>query len=116
MAHSLEVREPLMDHPLVEWLASLPSSLKVRGQEGKYLLKKSMEPYLPREIMYRPKHGLRRAPGAVVSRAAQTRECANRCSAPDCLAPAGSTSPICGIWSMRTNQAHAITALHCGRC
>ncbi len=34
MAHSLEVREPLMDHPLVEWLATLPSSLKVRGQEG----------------------------------------------------------------------------------
>jgi asparagine synthase (glutamine-hydrolysing) len=57
MAHSLEVREPLMDHPLVEWLASLPSSIKIRGQEGKYLLKKSMEPYLPREIMYRPKMG-----------------------------------------------------------
>ncbi len=32
MAHSLEVREPLMDHPLVEWLASLPNSLKVQGQ------------------------------------------------------------------------------------
>jgi len=57
MAHSLEVREPLMDHPLIEWLASLPSSLKVRGQEGKYLLKKAMEPYLPGEIMYRPKQG-----------------------------------------------------------
>ena len=57
MAHSLEVREPLMDHPLVEWLASLPSSLKVRGQEGKYLLKKTMEPYLPSELMYRPKQG-----------------------------------------------------------
>ena len=57
MAHSLEVREPLMDHPLVEWLASLPSSLKVRGQEGKYLFKRAMEPYLPREIMYRPKMG-----------------------------------------------------------
>lgn len=57
MAHSLEVREPLMDHPLVEWLASLPSSLKVRGQEGKHLLKKTMEPYLPQEILYRPKMG-----------------------------------------------------------
>jgi len=57
MQHSLEVREPLMDHPLVEWLASLPSSLKVRGQEGKYLLKKTMEPHLPRELMYRPKMG-----------------------------------------------------------
>jgi len=51
------VREPLMDHPLVEWLASLPPSLKVRGQEGKWLLKKAMEPHLPREIMYRPKMG-----------------------------------------------------------
>ncbi len=57
MAHSLEVREPLMDHPLVEWLASLPSSHKIRGQEGKYLLKKSMEPHLPPEILYRPKMG-----------------------------------------------------------
>jgi asparagine synthase (glutamine-hydrolysing) len=57
MAHSLEVREPLMDHPLVEWLASLPSSLKVRGSEGKYLLKKAMEPYLPHAVMYRPKMG-----------------------------------------------------------
>ncbi len=57
MAHSLEVREPLMDHPLVEWLASLPSSLKLKGSEGKYLLKKAMEPHLPNEIMYRPKMG-----------------------------------------------------------
>jgi asparagine synthase (glutamine-hydrolysing) len=57
MAHSLEVREPLMDHPLVEWLASLPSSLKVRGLEGKWLLKKAMEPRLPRDVLYRPKMG-----------------------------------------------------------
>src|SRR5215470_11317209 len=57
MAHSLEVREPLMDHPLVEWLASLPASLKVRGQGGKHLLKKAMEPHLPHELMYRPKMG-----------------------------------------------------------
>jgi asparagine synthase (glutamine-hydrolysing) len=57
MAHSLEVREPLMDHPLVEWLASLPTSLKVRGHEGKFLLKKAMEPHLPGELMHRPKMG-----------------------------------------------------------
>jgi asparagine synthase (glutamine-hydrolysing) len=57
MAHSLEVREPLMDHPLVEWLATLPSSLKIRGSEGKFLLKKAMEPHLPHDIMYRPKMG-----------------------------------------------------------
>ena len=57
MAHSLEVREPLMDHPLVEWLATLPSSLKMRGRESKFMLKKAMEPYLPGDIMYRPKMG-----------------------------------------------------------
>jgi asparagine synthase (glutamine-hydrolysing) len=57
MAHSLEVREPLMDHPLVEWLAQLPSSLKIRGQEGKFLFKKSMEHALPDEVLYRPKMG-----------------------------------------------------------
>jgi asparagine synthase (glutamine-hydrolysing) len=57
MAHSLEVREPLMDHPLVEWLATLPSALKVRGGQGKWLLKKAMEPALPAEVLYRPKMG-----------------------------------------------------------
>ena len=57
MAHSLEVREPLMDHKLVEWLATLPSSMKVRGQEGKFLLKKALEPHLPTDVLYRPKMG-----------------------------------------------------------
>jgi asparagine synthase (glutamine-hydrolysing) len=57
MAHSLEVREPLMDHLLVEWLASLPSSMKLRAGEGKFLLKKAMEPHLPRDLLYRPKMG-----------------------------------------------------------
>ena len=57
MAHSLEVREPLMDHPLVEWLATLPSSLKIRGNDGKRLLKESMAPYLPADLMSRPKQG-----------------------------------------------------------
>jgi asparagine synthase (glutamine-hydrolysing) len=57
MASSLEVREPLMDHPLVEWLASLPSDLKIRDGEGKFLLKKASERWVPREILYRPKMG-----------------------------------------------------------
>jgi asparagine synthase (glutamine-hydrolysing) len=57
MAHSLEVREPLMDHPLVEWCASLPSSLKMHDGIAKYVLKKSMEPYLPHETLYRSKMG-----------------------------------------------------------
>ena len=57
MAHSLEVREPLMDHPLVEWMASLPSDLKIRGGESKFLLKKAMEGRLPHDVLYRPKMG-----------------------------------------------------------
>ena len=57
MAHSLEVREPLMDHPLIEWLATVPSALKIRGQEGKYFFKKAMEPFLPNDVLYRPKMG-----------------------------------------------------------
>ena len=57
MAHSLEVREPLMDHPLVEWMANLPSRLKHHRGEGKYVLKKALEPALPRDVLYRPKMG-----------------------------------------------------------
>jgi asparagine synthase (glutamine-hydrolysing) len=57
MAHSLEVREPLMDHPLIEWCASLPSALKMHNGEGKCLLKKAMEPHLSQEILYRKKMG-----------------------------------------------------------
>jgi len=46
-----------MDHELVEWMATLPSVFKVRGQEGKFLLKRAMAVTLPKEILYRPKMG-----------------------------------------------------------
>jgi asparagine synthase (glutamine-hydrolysing) len=57
MAHSLEVRVPLLDHLFVEWVSGLPANYKLRGQEGKYILKKALEPYLPADILYRPKMG-----------------------------------------------------------
>ena len=57
MAHSLEVRAPLLDHLLVEWLATLPSSFKLRGREGKLLFRKAMEPLLPRAVLCRPRMG-----------------------------------------------------------
>jgi asparagine synthase (glutamine-hydrolysing) len=57
MAHSLEVREPLMDHELVEWMGRMPSSLKVRNGHGKYLLKRAMQGRLPDEIIHRRKTG-----------------------------------------------------------
>ncbi|HYD32784.1 MAG TPA: XrtA/PEP-CTERM system amidotransferase [Azospirillaceae bacterium] len=57
MAHSLEVRVPLLDHTFVEWAATLPAALKLRGTEGKALFKKALEPLLPADILYRPKVG-----------------------------------------------------------
>jgi asparagine synthase (glutamine-hydrolysing) len=57
MAHALEVREPLLDHPFVEWVSGLPAHYKLRGGEGKYLFKKALTPYLPDDILYRPKMG-----------------------------------------------------------
>ena len=57
MAHALEVRVPILDHKLVEWMAGLPPDLKLRGREGKYLFKKSLEPRLPKDVLYRPKMG-----------------------------------------------------------
>ena len=57
MATSLEAREPLLDHRLVEFAAGLPDGLRVRGRQGKWLLKKAMQRYLPDDILYRPKQG-----------------------------------------------------------
>src|SRR5215469_4158129 len=57
MAVSLEVRAPLLDHKLMERAASIPPSLKLRSRNGKYILKKALEPLLPRNILYRRKQG-----------------------------------------------------------
>lgn len=57
MAHALEVRVPLLDHQFVEWVSTLPSSLKLRGGEGKYIFKKSLESTLTDDILYRDKMG-----------------------------------------------------------
>jgi asparagine synthase (glutamine-hydrolysing) len=57
MAVGLEAREPLLDHHLLEFAASLPEKMRIRSGQGKWLLKKTMEPYLPSDILYRPKMG-----------------------------------------------------------
>lgn len=57
MAASLEVREPLLDHRLIEFAASLPVSMRLRGGQGKWLMKRTMRRYLPDDILYRPKQG-----------------------------------------------------------
>ncbi|HEX9805541.1 MAG TPA: asparagine synthase-related protein, partial [Alteraurantiacibacter sp.] len=57
MAVSLEAREPLLDHRLLEFAATLPPSLRIRGRQGKWLMKKAMGRYLPEDILFRPKQG-----------------------------------------------------------
>ncbi|NYE60107.1 asparagine synthase (glutamine-hydrolyzing) [Duganella sp. 1224] len=57
MAHGLEVRVPLLDHPLVEWISGLPPELKLRGGIGKYLFKQALAPHLPEELLHRQKMG-----------------------------------------------------------
>jgi asparagine synthase (glutamine-hydrolysing) len=57
MAHSIEVRVPLLDHKLVEFAATIPPELKLKGKTTKYIFKKAMEGILPNEILNRPKRG-----------------------------------------------------------
>lgn len=57
MANSLEVRCPLLDHKLMELIAQMPASLKLRNGEGKYIFKKALQSILPREVLTRKKKG-----------------------------------------------------------
>ncbi|HEU4597997.1 MAG TPA: asparagine synthase (glutamine-hydrolyzing) [Pyrinomonadaceae bacterium] len=57
MAASLEARVPLLDHKLIEFVTRVPASLKMRGLETKYLLKRAVRDLVPPEILDRPKQG-----------------------------------------------------------
>lgn len=57
MMVSLEVRVPILDHKLVEFAASIPPEMKIKGMTTKYLFKKVAERLLPKEVVYRPKMG-----------------------------------------------------------
>ncbi len=59
MANSLEVRAPFLDTPLMEWAATLPPNLKLKGKVSKYILRKALADnnLVPRENMERPKMG-----------------------------------------------------------
>ena len=57
MAHGLEARSPLLDHVLMEWAVGLPEEVKLARGVTKALFKSAMEPYLPAELLYRPKMG-----------------------------------------------------------
>ena len=57
MAHSLEARVPFLSHRLVEWALTVPTELKLRGGTGKYVLRRAIEPWLPRGTLSRRKIG-----------------------------------------------------------
>lgn len=57
MACGLEVRVPMLDPQFVAWTLGLPRQLKLAGGEGKIVLKRALEPLLPRDILYRRKQG-----------------------------------------------------------
>lgn len=57
MSVGLEAREPLLDHRLIEFGAALPHKARIKGTQGKWLIKNTMERYLPQDILYRPKQG-----------------------------------------------------------
>jgi asparagine synthase (glutamine-hydrolysing) len=57
MANSLEARSPFLDHKVIEFAASLPEGMKMRGVETKALLKKVASRLVPREVVYRRKMG-----------------------------------------------------------
>lgn len=57
MANGLEVRLPFLDYRLVEYSLNLPTNLKINGGMHKFLMKKNLEKYLPRELIYRKKWG-----------------------------------------------------------
>ncbi len=57
MAHGLEARSPFMDHKLAEFAARLPTSMKIRGRNLRYIQRKLAARYLPPEVLSRPKQG-----------------------------------------------------------
>ncbi len=72
MAASIECRAPLVDFELVELMSRVPSSLKVHGFRLKYLMKKAVAPWLPREILARKKRGFGAPFGAWLRKDLQT--------------------------------------------
>lgn len=92
MAAGVEVRVPFLDPDLVELAARIPDRFKQHGRTGKWVLKKAMEPYLPRDVIYRPKTGF----GAPLRRWLQHElsPLVNELLAPETLARRGLFDPL----------------------
>jgi asparagine synthase (glutamine-hydrolysing) len=108
MAAGVEVRVPFLDLDFVNFAAGIPSSLKQKGAEGKWILKKAMEPYLPKSVIYRRKSGF----GAPLRRwiRFELREMIGDILSHDSLRKRGFFDPN-AVWRMiRDNEAGNIDA------
>lgn len=108
MAAGVEVRVPFLDLEFVNFAAGIPSSLKQKGAEGKWILKKAMEPYLPKSVVYRKKSGF----GAPLRRwiRFELREMIGDILSHDSLRRRGFFDPN-AVWRMiRDNEAGKIDA------
>jgi len=92
MAVGVEARVPFLDLELVDFASRIPISHKQRGHHGKWILKKAMEPFLPRDVIYRPKTGF----GAPLRRWMRTelREMVGDLLSPDSLRRRGLFDPL----------------------
>lgn len=91
MATGVEVRVPFLDLELVDYASRIPIGLKQRGSVGKWILKRAMEPYLPKDVIYRPKTGF----GAPLRRWMRhdLRTIVGDILSPECLARRGLFDP-----------------------
>jgi len=117
MAVGVEVRVPYLANEMVHLANSLPPSLKLRGQEGKWVLKRAMASYLPKEVIYRPKTGF----GAPVRHwlRNELREWVGDMLSPDTLQRRGLFDPVAvdslieDDWAGRVDAAYTILGLVC---
>jgi asparagine synthase (glutamine-hydrolysing) len=93
MTFSLEARVPFLDHPLVEFVATMPPELKVHGPTPKYILKKSLEDLLPADTLHAPKMGFG-LPMAYWMRESPLRAIIDDCLSPGSVAKRGLLSVL----------------------
>ena len=117
MAAGVEVRVPLLDLDLVRFAAQVPSRIKQRGPVGKAIFKRAMEPYLPHEVIYRPKIGfgapLRRWLRQDCARRWMTHWIGRACAAAAISIPRGTATDRSGRRPGQIDGSYTIFALMC---
>jgi asparagine synthase (glutamine-hydrolysing) len=104
MANSLECRAPLLDHRVAEFAARLPKSFLYRDGQGKWLLRKVLERYVPRSLFDRPRKGFSALIGAWLR--GPLRDWANDLLAPESLRSGGywNTDVVRSTWMAHTSH------------